>query len=222
LWLLIFRDADLALVVYSLSMLPGVLLHEGSHWAAATLLGVRAGHFSVIPERMEDGTLRLGYVETQKVDFFREALIGAAPLIVGSAAIIFVSYVWLGVRPVGEALVRGDLLGIALGLQAMTHAADFWLWLYFIFTVSNSMLPSASDRRAWWPVLIVIAVLTLFLFYAGLGSVLIATLWPAVEAAARALASAFTLTVGLNLFFAPLIWLAERGVMRVTGLKVEY
>lgn len=222
LWLLIFRDADVALVVYSLSMLPGVLLHEGSHWAAATLLGVKAGHFSVIPERMEDGTLRLGYVETQKVDFFREALIGAAPLVLGSAAIIFVSFTWLGVGPVGEALARGDLLGMALGLQAMTRAADFWLWLYFIFTVSNSMLPSASDRRAWGPVLIVIALLTMVLFSAGFGSVLITTVWPAVEAAARALASAFTLTVGLNLFFAPLIWLAERGVMKVTGLKVEY
>lgn len=222
LWLLVFRDADVALVIYSLSMLPGVLLHELSHLLVATLLGVQAGHFSVIPERMEDGTLRLGYVETQKVDFFREALIGAAPLILGSAAIIFVSYAWLGVRPVGEALARGDLLGMAQGVQAMTRAADFWLWLYFIFTVSNSMLPSASDRRAWWPVLIVAALVTLFFFYAGLGSVLIATLWPAVEAAARALASAFTLTVGLNLFFAPLIWLAERGVMRVTGLKVEY
>jgi hypothetical protein len=222
LWLLIFRDADVALVIYSLSMLPGVLLHELSHLLVATLLGVRTGHFSVIPERMEDGTLRLGYVETIKVDFFREAIIGAAPLIIGSAAIIFVGYAWLGVEPVGEALARGDLLGIAQGVRAMTRAADFWLWLYFIFTVSNSMLPSASDRRAWWPVLIVLAILTLFFFYAGLGSVLIATLWPAVEAAARALASAFTLTIGLNLFFAPLIWLAERGVMRVTGLKVEY
>lgn len=222
LWLLIFRDADIALVIYALSMLPGVLLHELSHLLVATLLGVRTGHFSVIPERMEDGTLRLGYVETIKVDFFREAIIGAAPLVIGSAAIIFVGYAWLGVGPVGEALARGDLLGIAQGVQAMTRASDFWLWLYFIFTVSNSMLPSASDRRAWWPVLIVIAILTLFFFYAGLGSVLIATFWPAVEAAARALASAFTLTIGLNLFFAPLIWLAERGVMRLTGLKVEY
>ncbi|MEP7358411.1 MAG: hypothetical protein ABI847_14285, partial [Anaerolineales bacterium] len=56
-WLLLFRDPDLALIMYSLLMLPGVILHEGSHWLAATMLGVRAGRFSVVPERLPDGTL---------------------------------------------------------------------------------------------------------------------------------------------------------------------
>ncbi|MBI4772133.1 MAG: hypothetical protein HY784_17375 [Chloroflexi bacterium] len=221
-WLLIFRDADLALVLYSLAMLPGVLLHEGSHWLMATLLGVRTGRFSVIPERTEAGMLRLGYVETAKVDFVREALIGAAPLLAGTAAIIFVGYARLGVGPVGEALTRGDLLAVVQGLQAMTRAADFWLWLYFVFTVSNSMLPSASDQRAWLPVLLAVALLGGVLVYAGFGSVLVSTLSRPLDAATHALALAFTLTVSLNLFFAPLIWLVERGIMRLTGMKVEY
>jgi hypothetical protein len=221
-WLLIFRDPDLALVVYSLVMLPGVLLHEGSHWLAATVLGVRTGRFSVIPERMEDGTLRLGYVETDKVDPVREALIGAAPLLSGAAAIIFVGYARLGVGPVGEALARGDLLGMAQGFRAMSEVADFWLWLYVVFTVSNSMLPSASDRRAWLPVLAMILLLSGALVYAGFGSVLVETLAGPLDAALRALALAFTITVGLNLFFAPLIWVVERAIMRLTGMKVEY
>jgi hypothetical protein len=46
-WLLVVRDPDLALILYSLLMLPGVLVHEASHWITATLLGVRAGRFSV-------------------------------------------------------------------------------------------------------------------------------------------------------------------------------
>jgi len=55
-WLLLVRDADLALILYSLLMLPGVLVHEASHWVAATLLGVKAGRFSVVPERLPDDT----------------------------------------------------------------------------------------------------------------------------------------------------------------------
>jgi hypothetical protein len=212
-WLLIFRDPDLALIVYSVIMLPGVILHEGSHWLIATLLGVRTGRFSVIPERMPDGTLRLGFVETEKVDVVREALIGAAPLIFGSAVIILVGYGRLGVGPVGEALARGDVLGTMQGVQAMTRLPDFWLWLYGVFTISNSMLPSASDRRAWLPV---------GLFDAGFGPVLIQTLAGPLDAALRALAAAFTLTVALNLCFAPLIWLVERGIMRLTGMRVDY
>ena len=221
-WLLVLRDPDLALIVYSLLMLPGVLLHEGSHWLAATVLGVRAGHFSVIPERMPDGTLRLGYVETEKTDFLREAIIGAAPLITGAAAIIFVGYSRLGLGLVGEALAQGDLLGVAQSVGAITRLPDFWLWLYFVFAVSNSMLPSASDRRAWWPLTMAVALLVGVLMAAGLGAVLIATFSRPVDLALRALAAAFLMTVGLNLFFAPLIWLVERGVMRLTGLKVEY
>src|SRR5574342_762275 len=122
-WLLILRDADLALIVYSLVMLPGVILHEGSHWLMATLLLVRTGHFSVVPERMPDGTLRLGYVETAKVDFIREALIGAAPLVFGSAVIMLVGYGRLGMGPVGEALARGDLLTMTQVMQATTRVA---------------------------------------------------------------------------------------------------
>jgi hypothetical protein len=222
LWLLLLRDADLALVLYSLLMLPGVLLHEGSHWVMATVLGVRAGRFSVIPARMPDGTLRLGYVETEPADFVRESLIGAAPLLFGAAAIVFVGYSRLGVGPVGEALGRGDLLGMGQAMRAMVDLPDFWLWLYLIFTISNSMLPSASDRRGWWRLLAVLGVVTALLYYAGLGTVVADALAGPLDAGVRALAAAFAITVGLDLCLVPVLWLVERLISRLTGLKVEY
>jgi hypothetical protein len=221
-WLLLVRDADLALILYSLLMLPGVLVHEASHWIAATLLGVRAGRFSVVPERLPDGTLRLGYVETEHVDPLRESLIGAAPLLAGAAVIIFVGYTRLGVELLGAALARGDLLAMGQAVRDMTGLSNFWLWLYLIFTVSNSMLPSASDRRAWWPVLVTLAVFTALLFAFGLGPVLLQTLANPLDTGTRALAAAFSITVGLNIVLAPLLWLLETGLIRLTGLKVEY
>jgi hypothetical protein len=221
-WLLLFRDPDLALIMYSLLMLPGVILHEGSHWLAATVLGVRAGRFSVVPERLPDGTLRLGYVETEHADPLREALIGVAPLLLGAAAIIFIGYSRLGVAPMGAALALGDLLGAGTALSSMTRLPNFWLWLYLVFTISNSMLPSASDRRAWLPVVITLVVLTTLIFYVGLGAALMEALAQPLDTAMRALASAFTITVCLDLVIMPFIWLFERGLTRLTGLKVEY
>jgi hypothetical protein len=221
-WLLVLRDPDLALILYSLMMLPGVLLHEGSHWIMATVLGVRAGRFSVVPQRMPDGTLRLGYVETEATDFIREALIGAAPLLFGATAIIFIGYSRLGVGPAGEALARGDLLGMLAVLGAMVGVADFWLWLYLIFAVANSMLPSASDRRGWWRLLLVLGVVSALLYYVGFGTVLLEALTGPIDAGVQALAAAFTITVGLNLCLVPVVWVLERGLSRVTGLKVEY
>lgn len=222
LWLLLLRDVDLALVLYSVLMLPGVLLHEGSHWVVATLLGVRTGRFSIIPARMPDGALRLGYVETEPVDFVREAVIGAAPLLFGAAAIVTVGYSRLGVGPVGAALAQGDLLGMARALRAMVDLPDFWLWLYLIFTISNAMLPSASDRRGWWRLLAVLGVVIAGLFYLGFGSVVIETLAGPLDTATRALAAAFAITVGLDLCLMPVLWLLERLISRLTGFKVEY
>lgn len=222
LWLLLLRDADMALVMYSLIMLPGVLLHEGSHWVAALLLGVRTGRFSVVPQRLPNGNLRLGYVETAKADPLREALIGAAPLAAGVAAIIFMGYSRLGVGAVGTALAQGDGWATLAAVQAMGRQPDFWLWVYLLFTVANSMLPSASDRRAWGPVVVAAVLVTGLLVYAGLGEALMSGLGGVLEGAARALAAGFTLTVVINLLIVPILWAVEQVVMRLTGLKVQY
>ena len=221
-WLLVFRHPESATMIYALMMLPGVLLHETSHWLTATVLNVRTGHFSVVPERLPDGTLRLGYVETEKPDLFREALIGIAPLLVGCAVVIFVGYTRLGVGPVGDALTNNDLLQAVQGMGAMTQAKDFWLWLYLIFAVSNSMVPSAADRRAWLPVAGMGVILVGVLVGLGLGPTLVEALGGLAAAGLRALAAAFTITVALDLAFIPLIWGIERLLMKLTGLKLDY
>jgi hypothetical protein len=143
-------------------------------------------------------------------------------LLFGAAAIVFVGYSRLGVGPVGDALTGGDLVGMVAALRAMVSLPDFWLWLYLIFTISNSMLPSASDRRGWWRLLIVLGVVFAGLYYLGFGSALFEALAAPLEAAARALAAAFAITVGLNLILMPIIWLLEAVLSRVTGMKVQY
>jgi hypothetical protein len=210
------------MVLYSIVMFPGVLVHEMSHWLMATFLGARTGRFSVVPERLPDGSLRLGYVETERTDVFREALIGVAPLLFGSTIVIAISYGLLGIGPVGEALARGDVGAALQGLQVVIAAPDAWLWVYIVFTVSNSMLPSASDRRAWLPLLVFVGVLLALLVYAGFDALVLNLINGPVDTAIRALAAAFTITVALNVIFVPFIWLLEQSIMRVTGLKVDY
>ncbi|MBL8056889.1 MAG: hypothetical protein JNK29_09340 [Anaerolineales bacterium] len=221
-WLLLFRSPDVATVLYAVVMLPGVLVHELSHWLMATLVGARTGRFSVVPERLPDGTLRLGFVETEQTDVFREALIGAAPLLAGCGVVLAIGFGPLGVGPAGEALVRGDGPGLAQNLLAIMAAPDAWVWIYLLFTVSNSMLPSASDRRAWLPVLAFAAVAAGGLALLGLGSLVQQVVTGPVEAAIQTLAAAFTITVALDLAAAPALWLLEQGLVRVTGLRVEY
>jgi hypothetical protein len=44
-------------------------------------------------------------------------------------------------------------------LTLLLRQPDFWLWFYLAFTISSTMFPSASDRRAWLPVVLVVAIL---------------------------------------------------------------
>jgi len=44
------RNQNVAIGIYALLILPGTLLHEASHWAMATLVGVRTGRFSILPK----------------------------------------------------------------------------------------------------------------------------------------------------------------------------
>ena len=90
--LLLTRRPEISLAIFSILFFPGVFLHEASHWLMARLLGVRTGRFSLIPQPLGNGRVRLGFVETASPDIVRDALIGVAPLISGG---VFVSYTGL-------------------------------------------------------------------------------------------------------------------------------
>ena len=79
-FLILTRDPRITMGIFSLIFLPGVFLHELSHFLMAKILGVRTGRFSLFPQSLPDGRLQLGYVETTRSDIIRDSLIGAAPL----------------------------------------------------------------------------------------------------------------------------------------------
>jgi hypothetical protein len=220
--LLITRDPDLATLVYSMVFFPGVALHESSHWITAKLLGVQTGRFSLWPRRQPDGTLRLGFVETVKIDFLREAMIGVAPLVAGSLVVVLIGYSRLGVGPLGAAIASGDVADISQKFIASLQTADALIWLYLLFVVSNSMMPSASDRRAWMPMVILVGLIGIGLYYVGAVPVVMQSVGEPVAAGVRAVASAFSITIGVNLLIIPLIWGVEKLLVRLTGLQVNY
>jgi hypothetical protein len=183
---------------------------------------VRTGRFSVIPARMANGTLRLGYVEAARSDPLRESLIGAAPFAAGVAVILFVGFERLGLGPVGAAWAARDPAAMWDAVLAMPRQPDFWLWLYLVFTVANAMLPSASDRRGWWPVLAAAAALAVLAAALGLSATVVEAVALPLAAGLRAVAAAVTVTVILDLLAAPAIALTEALLVRVTHFRVEY
>jgi len=219
--LLMTRRAEIALALFSLLFFPGVLLHETSHYLAARLLGVKTGRFSLLPQPLPDGRLRLGFVETTGTDLLRDALIGVAPLVAGGAFVIYAGLLRLGLPALWDGFVAGEARALSEALSLTYARPDFWLWFYLTLAVSSTMLPSASDRRAWLPVFLVIAILIGLALLAGVGPWLLGNVAPPFNQALRSLAILFGISAGIHLILLPPLWAFRQVIMRVTGLSVR-
>lgn len=219
-FLLLTRNQGAALVLFSLLFLPGVVLHEMSHWLTAKLLGVRTGKIWLIPERLPDGNLRMGYVEAERVDFVRESLVGFAPLLFGG---LFVAYA--GLYQLKFHLLWGTLMNVQWAalpgaFAALYAQADFWLWFYLTFVVSATMMPSPSDRQAWMPLIWFAAMVLGLAFLAGAGPWLAVNLAPGLNNVLRAAAVVFGISIAVHIVLLLPTVLVRRGLNRLTGLAV--
>ncbi|MBC7228069.1 MAG: hypothetical protein H5T61_12715 [Thermoflexales bacterium] len=215
--LLTVGDREVAVWLYALPLLPGVILHELSHALAARLVGARVGRVSVLPVRQGD-RIQLGFVPVERTGAVQTALIGLAPLLVGCLTLVLIGHLGLGLGPVGMALAGADWAGAWEHLKSVIHARDAGVWIYLAFAISNTMLPSRSDMRAWPVLVLFFAVVTGLVLLLGIGPTLAAPL----SATLRWLAAASTLTVLIDLPFFLLILLLEQALSRLKGVRVEY
>lgn len=153
-FLLITRRGEIAVALFAILFFPGVMLHELSHFLMARLLGVRTVRFSLLPRPTHDGRLQLGYVETVSSDWLRDSLIGAAPLIAGGAFVAYTGLVQLGFGSLWVVFAQRSWAVLFDTLQVTFSRPDFWIWFYLTLAVSSTMFPSATDRRAWLPMLL--------------------------------------------------------------------
>lgn len=218
-FLLLTRRVDVALVLFSILFLPGVLLHEISHYLAAHILGVRTGRISLIPRPLDDGRLQMGYVETGKTDLLRDALIGLAPLLAGATFVAYVGLIRLDLVGFWQQIASGAANDLSLGLHYLVNQPDFWIWFYLLFVISSTMMPSRSDRRAWLPVLLIGLILLGLGLLAGAGPWMLENLSPYVNLALRTLAILLAISLGVHLVLVVPFYLFRVVLERLTGFK---
>lgn len=219
--LIVTRNSQLTVGLFSILFLPGVFLHELSHFLMAKILRVRTGKTSLIPKSLPNGRLQMGYVETAQTDIIRDSLIGIAPLVAGSLFIAYAGMNRLGFGTLLDVFANGQTELFWKGLTYLPRVNDFFLWFYFAFTVSSTMMPSESDRHAWLPLGLWAAGLLTLGIFAGAGTWMMDNLAPLLNNFLGSVATLFGLSVALHVILLLPTMILHRIVARVTGLDVK-
>lgn len=222
---LITGKRNWAVILYALILFPGVLLHELSHWLTATILGVRTGSISLLPKTGADGTIQLGFVEyykSSRVGPIRESLIGSAPLVTGTLTVLLIAINVFDLPAILKSIQSENVDSLVDSLGILFATGDFLIWLYLIFAISNAMMPSASDRRAWPAFALIMVAIAVILYFLGLMNVFVETLIGPAAAAFGYLGLAYSLAIGVDLFFMFCIYVVEWIFSRLKGVDVVY
>jgi hypothetical protein len=117
-----------AIWMYSITTLPGLLVHEIAHFLSAAFMGLRTGTIELLPVLSDSGGVEFGSVQVEKADPIRLALVGLAPLIAGLPLVAWMS---------------------------LQMDKSYLLWGYLIVCVTTHLLPSKKDMT-YWPVTIAV------------------------------------------------------------------
>jgi len=219
---LVTRSQDIATFFLFLVLAPGVFVHELSHWLVAHLLGVPVQGFRVWPKRTRKGHIQMGAVEVRGAGPVSLALIGIAPFLVGTLLLVLLGG-WLHARAHGLADWRLWVSPRGWTLLGEFFQQPAWPWrFYAIWLISNSMMPSPSDRDPLKPVLLGLLLLVGVAYFAGVMPTQLGTLSGALASLFDVLAGAFLLALVGNSAVAILLLLGERALAEVFGLQVEY
>jgi len=219
--LLLSNSRPTSVWLYFFLFLPGIFLHELSHYLIALVLRVRVSGFSLWPKVKKNGELILGSVQVRGAGPLRHSLIGVAPFLFGCAAVLWIGQT-LNLDSLAQALTDGNLALALNTIGGSFSAPDFWLWLYLLFAIANAMFPSASDRIYWIPVLAFVGTLLLL----GIGFDVI----PVLPASVRdflanfigMMASALGIALLVDVFFVGLLFSLETVVGALTRRKIQY
>jgi hypothetical protein len=216
-FLLLLRRDKAADLAFYITFFPGILIHETSHWLAAKVLRVPTGRFSLVPRNLPNGKLRLGYVETQKTDWFRDALIGAAPLLFGILITFWLGNLLWNPQAITNAIVNGDPQSFGESARTASQATFFWIWFYLVFTITSMMMPSESDRKSWLPALLVFVGILLIPLVLGAGDWMQTNLLPILNNGLLSLTTLFFISLVLHVVLLIPVWLFRAGIERLVG-----
>jgi len=190
-------------ILYYTFFLPGVFIHELSYWLAAGILNVHAKSSIQWPEAQEIAELDLSFVELERnTNPLKLALITLAPIFTGLIVVWTIGNNILDFSSFCTTISSGELDDISLAVRNLTNTTDFWLWIYLLFVISNTMIPKLANLKGLQGVLIAVAVAAGVLIVIGVGEpVVLGTLNGPVADALNILSGVFVVMIFIDIMF---------------------
>lgn len=219
--ILLFGSQNAGTVLLWLFLLPGVFIHELGHWLMAKVLGLKTGRFRIWPQPQGQQII-LGSVEVQHTNALLDSLVGLAPFLGGTTALLFIGYRAFDAAALGVAWEMQDWPRLVELLSDSLYVPDAWLWLYLMVAISNAMMPSPTDRSSWRSLLIYLALVSaVVIFFFGLPS-LPDSLIQQITDLALTLLYAFGLTLVVDLIFVLVLAIIEFIIGSLRRRKIVY
>lgn len=216
---LVTKDLRTTTILYYLLFLPGVVVHEVTLWLVAGMLNVRAERAIGWPETQAMAELRLNFVKLAKnAGGLKTAIIGISPLILGISLIYLIAVTIMDVPTFLSTLRDGGLEMLGLAVRQVTSTPDFFLWVYLIFAIGNTMMPDPKNLRSWRLVLIVSAVVLVVLYAVGIGEALLTNgLAEPISGSLNTLSITFATIIAIGILVTVLLGTFEAVYERITG-----
>lgn len=202
-----------ALWLYALIMLPGTLLHEASHALTAFALNVEVRDISISPSVQGDWVI-LGYVEHGEVSTGKHALIGLAPLIVGTLVILIICAATFKLGVVYNFIEVGDWPHAIALIVSKFGTWQGWVAATLVFIISSSMFPSPSDRKNWLPVGLFIFILLVLPLVVGIDLTIFSFLVRPINVLFQWLFLIFAFTLVVDFVFVLLLTAGHQAVAK--------
>jgi hypothetical protein len=119
-----------------------------------------------------------------------------------------------------DGTAQGGLAAVLESLPGLLDRPDFWLWFYLTLAVSSTMLPSASDRRAWLPLSFTFVLLLGLSLLVGAGPWLLENLALPLNRVLQAVSVVFGISLLVHLFLFPPLWAIRRLMEWLMGVEV--
>jgi len=188
----ITRSAHLAHKIHFFLVLPGVFLHEFSHFLALRIMGVSSTlHLGI---EMGQEAVVYGHVDfyEKDVNAFKHFITGIAPLLTGLLSTTFLAIQFMGVPSIQELIKSQGQINFQSILD-QTEKIIFWIAFYLLFAIASEMLPSASDRKYWLPLAGFVFILMILSLLTNTYPWLLSNIYPFLSNWLKILAMIFTI-----------------------------